>query len=110
MITLLLHLLRLSRGAAALATAAVLPAVCGTAPPPATAAGGRVTAPVGGRRVPPPEAAGIPDGVVLLQDATTTALGARRAVRGPPGARIIDRPGATVTAGFLDSRGQLTGA
>src|SRR5437867_3221384 len=48
MITLLLHLLRLSRGAAALATAAVLPAVCGTAPSPATAVGGRVTALVGG--------------------------------------------------------------
>src|SRR5438034_7579059 len=60
MITLLLHLLhllRLSRGAAALATAAVLPAVCGTAPPAATAAGGRVTALVGGRVMPSPEVA-----------------------------------------------------
>src|SRR2546430_15671509 len=76
MITLLLHLLRLSRGAAALATAAVLPAVCGTAPSPATAAGGRVAALVGGRVMPSPEGAVIPNGVVLLEDATPPAGGA----------------------------------
>ena len=110
MITLLLHLLRLSRGAAALATAAVLPAVCGTAPPPATAAGGRVTALVGGRVMPSPEAAVIPDGVVLIEDATITAVGARGAVRVPPGARIIDCSGGTVTAGFWNSHVHFTGA
>ena len=113
MITLLLHLLhllRLSRGAAALATAAVLPAVCGTAPPPATAAGGRVTALVGGRVMPSPEVAVIPDGVVLIDDATITAVGARGAVRVPPGARIIDCSGGTVTAGFWNSHVHFTGA
>ena len=113
MITLLLHLLhllRLSRGAAALATAAVLPAVCGTAPPPATAAGGRVTALVGGRVMPSPEVAVIPDGVVLIEDATITAVGARGAVRVPPGARIIDCSGGTVTAGFWNSHVHFTGA
>src|SRR5437870_62363 len=110
MITLLLHLLRLSRGAAALATAAVLPAVCGTAPPPATAAGGRVTALVGGRVMPSPEAAVIPEGVVLIEDATITAVGARGAVRVPPGARIIDCSGGTVTAGFWNSHVHFTGA
>src|SRR5438132_4276838 len=110
MITLLLHLLRLSRGAAALATAAVLPAVCGTAPPPATAAGGRVTALVGGRVMPSPEAAVIPDGVVLIEDATITAVGVRGAVRVPPGARIIDCSGGTVTAGFWNSHVHFTGA
>src|SRR5207253_8826199 len=66
-------LLRLSRGAAALATAAVLPAVCGTAPPPATAAGGRVTALVGGRVMPSPEVAVIPDGVVLIRSEEHTS-------------------------------------
>ena len=110
MITLLLHLLRLSRGAAALATAAVLPAVCGTAPSPATAAGGRVTALVGGRVMPSPEVAVIPDGVVLIEDATITAVGARGAVRVPPGARIIDCSGGTVTAGFWNSHVHFTGA
>src|SRR5256884_8129554 len=110
MITLLLHLLRLSRGAAALATAAGLPAVCGTAPPPATAAGGRVTALVGGRVMPSPEAAVIPDGVVLIEDATITAVGARGAVRVPLGARIIDCSGGTVTAGFWNSHVHFTGA
>ena len=110
MITLLLHLLRLSRGAAALATAAVLPAVCGTAPPPATAAGGRVTALVGGRVMPSPEVAVIPDGVVLIEDATITAVGARGTVRVPPGARIIDCSGGTVTAGFWNSHVHFTGA
>ena len=110
MITLLLHLRRLSRGAAALATAAVLPAVCGTAPPPATAAGGRVTALVGGRVMPSPEVAVIPDGVVLIEDATITAVGARGAVRVPPGARIIDCSGGTVTAGFWNSHVHFTGA
>jgi len=113
MITLLLHLLhllRLSRGAAALATAAVLPAVCGTAPPAATAAGGRVTALVGGRVMPSPEVAVIPDGVVLIEDATITAVGARGAIRVPPGARIIDCSGGTVTAGFWNSHVHFTGA
>src|SRR2546427_11210664 len=103
MITLLLHLLRLSRGAAALATAAVLPAVCGTAPPPATAAGGRVTALGGGRVMPSPGGAGIPDGVVLLEGATLPAVGAPGGGRVAPRARIIDCSGGAGTAGLLDS-------
>src|SRR2546425_7520747 len=110
MITLLLHLLRLSRGAAALATAAVLPAVCGTAWRRVPGGGGRGTALVGGRVMPSPEAAVIPDGAVLIEDAPITAVGARGAVRVPPGARIIDCSGGTVTAGFWNSHVHFTGA
>ena len=98
------------RGAAALATAAVLAAVCGTAPPPTPAAGGRVTALMGGRVLPSPQAAVIPEGVVVIEDATITAVGARGAVRVPPGARIIDCSGGTVTAGFWNSHVHFTGA
>ena len=98
------------RGAAALATAAVLAAECGPAPPPTPAAGGGVTALVGGRVLPSPQAAVIPDGVILIEDATITAVGARAAVRVPPGARIIDCSGGTVTAGFWNSHVHFTGA
>jgi len=98
------------RGAAALATAAVLAVVCGTAPPPTPAAGGRVTALMGGRVLPSPQAAVIPEGVVVIEDATITAVGARGAVRVPPGARIIDCSGGTVTAGFWNSHVHFTGA
>ncbi len=82
------------RAAAALATAAVLTAVCSTAPTPA--AGGRVTALVGGRVLTSPQAAVIPDGVVLIEDATITAVGARGVVRVPPGRqnhRLLGRDG-----------------
>jgi len=41
----------------------VLAAVCGTAPPPTPAAGGRVTALMGGRVLPSPQAAVISEGV-----------------------------------------------
>jgi imidazolonepropionase-like amidohydrolase len=98
------------RAAAALATAAVLAAVRGTAPPPTPAAGGRVTALVGGRVLPSPQAAVIPDGVVLIMDAAITAVGARGSVRVPPGARIIDCSGGTVAAGFWNSHVHFTGA
>jgi imidazolonepropionase-like amidohydrolase len=101
---------RSKRGAAALATAAMLAAVCGTAPTPTPAAGGRVTALVGGRALPSPQAAVIPDGVVLIEDATITAVGARGAVRVPPGASVIDCSGGTVTAGFWNSHVHFTGA
>jgi imidazolonepropionase-like amidohydrolase len=69
-----------------------------------------VTALVGGRVLPSPQAAVIPDGVVLIEDATITAVGARGAVRVPPGARIIDCSGGTVTAGFWNSHVHFTGA
>ncbi len=97
------------RGTIALATLAVLAAGCST-PPPAPGPGARVTALRGGRVLPSPQAAAIPDGVVLIEGATITAVGARETVRVPPGARVIDCSGGTVTAGFWNSHVHFTGA
>ncbi len=94
------------RGTAALGTVAVLAAACGTAPLPTPSPGARVTALTGGRVLPSPEAAAIPDGMVLIEDATITAIGARGAVHVPPNARVIDCSGGTVTAGFWNSHVQ----
>ena len=97
------------RGAIALATVAVLATGCST-PPPATGPGARVTALSGGRVLPSPQAAAIPDGVVLMGGATITAVGARETIRVPPGASVIDCSGKTVTAGFWNSHVHFTGA
>jgi imidazolonepropionase-like amidohydrolase len=94
---------------AALVTAALLAAACSTAPPPTPAPGTRVTALVGGGVLPSPQAAAIPDGVVLIEGATITAVGPRGAVRVPPGASVIDCSGGTVTAGFWNSHVHFTG-
>ena len=97
------------RGTIALATLAVLAAGCST-PPPATGPGARVTALSGGRVLPSPQAGAIPDGVVLIEGATITAVGARETIRVPPGASVIDCSGGTVTAGFWNSHVHFTGA
>ena len=97
------------RGAIALATVAVLATGCST-PPPATGPGARVTALSGGRVLPSPQAAAIPDGVVLMEGATITAVGARETIRVPAGASVIDCSGKTVTAGFWNSHVHFTGA
>ena len=97
------------RGTVALATVAVLAAGCST-PPPATGPGARVTALSGGRVLPSPQAAAIPDGVVLMEGGAITAVGAREAIRVPPGASVIDCSGGTVTAGFWNSHVHFTGA
>src|SRR5437762_14000296 len=98
------------RGAAALATAAVLAAACGPAPVTTPAAGAHVLALVGGRVLPSPQAAAIPDGMVHVEDALITAVGPRGAVHVPPNARVIDCSGGTVTAGFWNSHVHFTGA
>jgi imidazolonepropionase-like amidohydrolase len=99
----------MKHGGTALAIVAVLATACGT-PPPEPRPGGHVTALTGGRVLASPQAAAIPDGVVLIEDATITAVGAREAVRVPPGARVIDCSGGTVTAGFWNSHVHFTGA
>ncbi len=68
-----------------------------------------MTALVGGRVLPSPQAAAIPDGVVLVEEAIITAVGARGAVHVPAGARVIDCAGGTVTAGFWNSHVHFTG-
>jgi len=60
--------------------------------------------------LPSPQAAAIPDGVVLVEDALITAVGPRGAVHVPPNARVIDCSGRTVTAGFWNSHVHFTGA
>jgi imidazolonepropionase-like amidohydrolase len=97
------------RGTIGLATVAVLAAGCGT-PPPATGPDARVTALSGGRVLPSPQAAAIPDGVVLIEGATITAVGARETIRVPPGASVIDCSGGTVTARFWNSPVHFMGA
>ncbi len=98
------------RATAALATVVVLATGCRPAPPPASGPRVHMTALVGGRVLPSPDAATIPDGVVLIEDATITAVGSRTAVRVPPGATVIDCSGGTVTAGFWNSHVHFTGA
>ncbi|HEX3176562.1 MAG TPA: amidohydrolase family protein [Methylomirabilota bacterium] len=95
-------------GVAALAAAAVfIAAACTAARPPADQR--PVTALVGGRVFPSPEAPPIPDGVVLVEGTTIAAVGARREVRVPPHATVIDCSGGTVTAGFWNSHVHFTG-
>jgi imidazolonepropionase-like amidohydrolase len=67
-----------------------------------------VTALVGGRVQSSPDAAAIPDGIVLIEDATIAAVGARGDVRVPSGATVIDCAGGTVTAGFWNSHVHFT--
>jgi imidazolonepropionase-like amidohydrolase len=91
----------------------VLVAACATALREGTAIHSRPTqvlALIGGRVLPSPEAAPIPDGVVLVENSTITAVGARGTVAVPPAARIIDCSGGTVTAGFWNSHVHFTGA
>src|SRR5262249_55913761 len=72
------------------------------------AADNRVIARVGGRVLTSPDGARAPEGVVLIEGATVTAVGPRGTVAVPPGATIIDCTGATVTAGFANSHVHFT--
>src|SRR5438128_10737270 len=94
-------------GALVPALVAVLVA-CSTAPsPPSTP---RVTALVGGRVLPSPQAAAIPDGVVLIEGTTITAVGSRATLRAPEGATVVDCTGGTLTSGFWNSHVHFTGS
>ena len=94
-------------GALVLALVAVLVA-CSTAPsPPSTP---RVTALVGGRVLPSPQAAAIPDGVVLIEGTTITAVGSRATLRAPEGATVVDCTGGTLTSRFWNSHVHFTGS
>lgn len=78
----------------------------GAPPPPAE----NVTALVGGRVLATPAAAAIPDGAVVIANGVITAVGRRAEVAVPPGARVIDCAGGTVTAGFWNSHVHFTGS
>lgn len=94
-------------GALAFAVA-LLAIACGTTPAPVPTAATAVTALVGGRVQAAPDAAAIPDGVVLIEDGTITAVGPRSEVRIPAGATMIECAGGTVTAGFWNSHVHFT--
>src|SRR5262245_19607059 len=102
------HGSRMSRRFAALAVA-VFVAGCG-----ATSGGGApdpalpTTALVGGRVQVSPDAAVIPDGVVVVRGGAIAAVGGRGAVSIPPNAQVIDCAGTTVTAGFWNSHVHFT--
>ena len=89
---------------------ALLTAACAATPEPPAAPAKNTTALVGGRVQPDPEAAVIPDGVVLIADGRITAVGRRADVAVPPGATVIDCTGGTVTAGFWNSHVHLMSA
>jgi imidazolonepropionase-like amidohydrolase len=72
-------------------------------------AGGPIVALVGGRVVPAPGTPAITDGVVLIEGGTIRAVGARRDVAVPPGARVLDCAGATVSAAFWNSHVHFMG-
>jgi imidazolonepropionase-like amidohydrolase len=86
----------------------VLAIACGTPTAPMRASGIPVIALVGGRVQTSPEAAVIPDGVVLIEDSTITAVAPRPDVRIPRGATVIDCAGGTVMAGFWNSHVHFT--
>ena len=92
---------------AALLTVSLMVAACGaTSPPPARA---RVTALVGGIVVTSPQAAAIPDGVVLVEGRSIIAVGPRKSVQLPSGATVVDCTGGTVTAAFWNSHVHFIG-
>ena len=89
---------------------ALLTAACGATPEsrsvPAKSA---VTALVGGRVQADPEAAAIPDGVVLIAEGRITAVGRRADVPVPTGAMVIDcASGGTVICGSIGDPSVVT--
>jgi imidazolonepropionase-like amidohydrolase len=63
---------------------------------------------VGATIIPAPDAAPIPDGVVLVSGERITAVGTRASVKLPPHTEVIDCHGATLTAGFWNSHVHFT--
>ena len=86
----------------------LLAGACGTTPRAAPDPAHRATALVGGRVYVAPNAAVIPDGIVVVENGVVTAVGPRSDVRVPQGAEVIDCVGATVTAGFWNSHVHFT--
>jgi imidazolonepropionase-like amidohydrolase len=63
----------------------------------------------GAKIYPAPDAAPIVDGVLLLRAGKVAAIGARGAVKPPPGVRELGCQGGVVTAGYQNSHVHLTG-
>ena len=65
---------------------------------------------LGGSVYASPDAAPLPDAVVVISGGVITAIGSRSDVRIPPDARVIDCTGKTVVAGFWNSHVHFTQA
>jgi hypothetical protein len=74
------------------------------------AANAQTLALVGGNVYASPEAASLPDAVVLSSNGVITAIGSRSEVQVPADARVIDCTGKTVVAGFWNSHVHFTEA
>ncbi len=68
-----------------------------------TSAAAQDLAIVGAQVFPAPESAPIADATVLIREGRIAAVGPRSSVRLPPGVRVIDGRGTSVTAGFWNS-------
>jgi len=62
----------------------------------------------GGKVYPSPDAAPLPDAVVVTSSGVITTIGSRGNVQIPPDARVIDCTGKTVVAGFWNSHVHFT--
>jgi imidazolonepropionase-like amidohydrolase len=74
------------------------------------AANAQTVALVGGNLYASPDAASLPDAVVLSSNGVITAIGSRSEVQIPADARVIDCTGKTVVAGFWNSHVHFTEA
>jgi imidazolonepropionase-like amidohydrolase len=82
----------------------------GLAASPGAAADAQPIALLGGEVYVSPDAAPLPDAVVLISDGVITAVGSRGEVQVPNDASIIDCAGKTVVAGFWNSHVHFTQA
>jgi imidazolonepropionase-like amidohydrolase len=89
--------------------AALFPLLCGAACSNASA-DAQTLALVGGRLYASPDAAPLPDAVVVVSNGIITAIGNRSEVQIPGDARVIDCAGKTVVAGFWNSHVHFTQA
>lgn len=75
-----------------------------------TAANAQTLALVGGNVYATPDAALLPDTVIVISDGVITAIGSRGVVQIPSDARVVDCAGKTVVAGFWNSHVHFTQA
>ena len=71
-------------------------------------ANAEILALVGGSVYASPDAAPLPDAVIVVTDGVITAIGSRNDVSVPTDARIIDCAGKTIVAGFWNSHVHFT--
>jgi len=83
--------------------AALFLVLCSAAVSASVAANAETLALVGGRVYPSPDAAPLPDAIVVISGGAISAVGRASDVQVPPDARVIDCAGKTVVAGFWNS-------